>query len=358
MLASSNDTESFLATATTTGAAASADHGSRRKWGRMADRFASVGDRALARRQRVSGVTTRPHAANDLTTTPAAARRRVLGRVAVMAVLVVVLAGCDLLPIPGDGPLRYRDPVFDRVRARYDLVYGTAVDQQGSTVTLKADLYRPAGDDTSGRPLIIWIHGGGFSFGDKDDPEIVDQATHFARNGYVTASITYRLHPPGCDVPDAGCIQAINDARADAQAAVRFFRARADRYGIDPDRIAVAGTSAGAITALGVAYGSDPTDQSAAVRGAASLSGAVLFTDLVDPSDPKTLLFNDTVDDLVPYDWAKATVQAATDNGLRAYLITWDDHNHACYWCHRDQILELETNFFYRILDAGNAGGT
>ena len=128
------------------------------------------------------------------------------------------------------------------------------MNQQGQTVTLLADVYRPAGDTATGRPLIIWVHGGSFCCGNKTSPEIVDQATQFAHKGYVTASISYRLNPGGCSVPNEACVHAIFDARADAQSAVRFFRTNAATYGIDPDRIAIGGTSAGAITALGVAY--------------------------------------------------------------------------------------------------------
>ncbi len=200
-----------------------------------------------------------------------AARPRVrLLRIALVAVLVVVAAGCDILPIPGQGPLRYRDAIFTETTKTADIVYGTAVNHQGQTINLLADVYRPTGDSATGRPLIIWVHGGGFSGGNKTSPEIVDQATQFALKGYVTASISYRLRPGGCGVPSQ-CLPAILDARTDAQNAVRFFRTHAATYGIDPDRIAIGGTSAGAITALGVAYGSDA---SASVSGASSLSGA------------------------------------------------------------------------------------
>jgi predicted esterase len=282
-------------------------------------------------------------------------RMGTIRRVALVAVLLLVTSGCDLLPIPGEGPLRYRDVVINKITTTYDVAYGSAVDQQGQTVTLEADVYQPAEDTATQRPLIIWVHGGGFEFGSKIEPDMVDQATYFSRLGYVNASISYRLRVNGCAVPDAGCIQAINDARADAQAAVRFFRANAATFGIDPDRIAIGGTSAGAITALGVAYGS--VDAESSVRGASSLSGAVIFPNLIDPSDPDTLLFHDDTDPVVPYAWAKNTVNIAGQNGLKAYLITWENEfeMHACYWCHRQQILELETNFFYRVLDAGGA---
>jgi acetyl esterase/lipase len=288
---------------------------------------------------------------------------RTLRRLLLLGVLAVVVAGCDLEPIPGRGPLRYRDEIFSGTTTVENVAYGSAVNEQGQTQTLTLDVYRPAGDRVTKRPLIIWVHGGGFRGGNKTSPEIVDEATTFARKGYVTASISYRLSSTGCvgGGPLAQCIDAINDAREDAQAAVRFFRARASTYGVDPTRIAIGGSSAGAITALNVAYqpnnpgNSGNPGFSSAVGSAVSLSGAVIFTGEVGPGDAPALLFHGTADGLVPYAWAEDTVEAARADGLRAYLVTWQGGGHVPYSANRAQILSLTTNFLYRTLDAGHA---
>lgn len=284
-------------------------------------------------------------------------------RLLLLGVLVVVVAGCDLADIPGAGPLRYRDEIFGSTTRTDDIAYGSAVNEQGQTQTLTLDVYRPTGDRVTRRPLVIWVHGGGFRAGDKRSPEIVDEATAFARKGYVTASISYRLSSTGCvgGGPVAQCIAAIDDAREDAQAAVRFFRARAGTYGVDPTRIAIGGTSAGAITALGVGYRPDapgnsgnpgfPSDVAAAV----SLSGAVIFTGEVGPGDAAALLFHGTEDGLVPHAWAEDTVEAARADDLPAYLISWQGGGHVPYAEHRLEILALTTNFLYRTLDAAHA---
>jgi acetyl esterase/lipase len=284
-------------------------------------------------------------------------------RLVLLGVVAVVAAGCDLADIPGDGPLRYRDEIFANTNKTADITYGSAVDQRGQTVTLKLDVYRPTGDTVTKRPLVVWVHGGSFKSGDKTSPELVDEATTFAKKGYVTASINYRLAPNGCTsaAPVAECVTAINQAREDAQAAVRFFRAHAATYGVDPFRIAIGGSSAGAITALNVGYQPDHPGNSgnpgfsSAVGGALSLSGAVILTGEVGPGDAPALLFHGTEDPLVPYQWAKDTVDAAHDDGLRAYLVTWEGAGHVPYTAHRDEILHLSTNFVYRTLDAGNA---
>jgi acetyl esterase/lipase len=87
-------------------------------------------------------------------------------------------------------------------------------------------------------PAIVAIHGGGFSAGDRASytPLILRLAQH----GYVAASIDYRL-APGSQFPAA---------LQDAKTAVRFLRANAAKYSVDPERIAALGDSAGATLAL------------------------------------------------------------------------------------------------------------
>lgn len=282
---------------------------------------------------------------------------------ALAACLVIVATGCDLrlLVPPGDAPLRYRDPVFAAVTKTSDVTYGSAVDQQGNTVTLKLDVYRPTGDTITNRPAVVWVHGGGFSSGNKTSPELVDEATTFAKKGYVNVSINYRLSA-GCSAsaPTASCVQAIIDAMHDAQAAVRFLRATAATYGVDANRIAVAGTSAGAITALDV--GANPNDPgtsgnpgySSAARAAVSLSGAKILG-REDAGDAAILLFHGTADTLVPYQWALNTLNEAKAAGLQAELTTWQGAGHVPYLQHRTEILDQTTNFLYWELDLTHA---
>jgi acetyl esterase/lipase len=288
---------------------------------------------------------------------------RSVRRLLLLAVFALVAAGCDLADIPGQGPLRYRDQIFTGTNKTADVTYGSAVDQTGQSVTLKLDVYRPAGDTVTKRPVIIWVHGGSFRAGSKTSPEIVDEATTFAKKGYVTASIAYRLSPTGCggSAPVAQCVDAINDAREDAQAAVRFFRRRATTYGVDPTRIAIGGTSAGAITALNVGYspenpgpgGRRGVDSS--VRAVQSLSGAQLASGPINAGDAPALLFHGTADVVVPYAWAESTVQLAQDAGLIAVLRSWEGDGHVPYVQHRTQILTETRNFFYSQMDLANA---
>ena len=273
-----------------------------------------------------------------------------------VAVLVVVAAGCEWPSIfpPGDAPVRYRDPIFNGVPVKKNVTYGSAVNLSGETITLQLDVYEPASDKVTSRPAIVWVHGGSFTSGSKTSPELVDEATTFAKLGFVNVSIDYRLESPGCSGSASNCGQAIQEALADAQTAVRFIRANALTYGIDPNRIAIGGSSAGGITALNVGYAS-AEDPFAGVRAAQSISGAKLSGSAVSAGDAAALDFHCTTDRLVPYQLAVNTINAAKAQGLDAFLESWNGTCHVPYGEHRQQILDQTRNFLWWEMDLAHA---
>jgi acetyl esterase/lipase len=94
----------------------------------------------------------------------------------------------------------------------------------------RLDVYVPPGDGPF--PLVIWVHGGGWQNGSKAGG---GPAVRLLNNGYATASINYRLSG-----------QATFPAQIeDCKAAVRFLRANAKQYKLNPDRFGVWGSSAG-----------------------------------------------------------------------------------------------------------------
>jgi carboxylesterase type B len=289
-------------------------------------------------------------------------RRGRLAPLALAAALALVATGCELhLATPsGTAPLRYRDAVFSEVEITKDLTYGKATDLYDVEQSLELDLYQPKGDTLAKRPAIVWVHGGGFKNGTKTSVELVDEATTFAKAGYVNVSIEYRLSKGGCAPFTSECIDAIRMAKEDAQAAVRWLRANAATYRIDTDRIAIGGTSAGAITAYNVAYGSDAVGSSgnpgysSKVRAAVSLSGAAITTS-PQKGEPPTLDFHGTADDLVPYSWVQNTVKDAKAARLVAEQTVWDGDGHVPYAKHRTQILTETANFLWWTLDLPHA---
>jgi acetyl esterase/lipase len=275
--------------------------------------------------------------------------------VALVLLFAVLTAGCwPYVAPPGTAPVRYRDAVFSAVTTTSNITYGSAVNQENQTVALLLDEYAPTGDTNTKRPAIVWVHGGSFCCGDKTSPEIVDEATTMAEEGYVNFSINYRLEPGGCSAsgPTALCVQAIVEAYTDAQNAVRWVRANAAKYGVDPTRIAIGGSSAGAITALNVGF--DSSDPTATVQGVVSLSGAKLLGS-AGPGDAPALLFHGTADTVVPYQWAVNTYNELQAAHIPSWLISYSGDGHVPYVQHRSDILTKTTNFLYWDLNLQNA---
>jgi acetyl esterase/lipase len=281
-------------------------------------------------------------------------RRRLL---VVIVMVALVATGCVGFPT-GPGPLRYRDQIFSAVTKTADLPYATPTNRQtGQPITVYADVYTPTGDTVTRRPAVIWVHGGAFTTGTRTSSEIVDEATTFARKGYVSVAISYRLSPTGCWTagPTAECLAAIADAQTDAQTAVRWLRANAATYGVDTTRIAIGGSSAGAITALNVGYTGDTPASgplpgySSRVQASVALSGAS-FSAGMSAGDPPSLLLHGTNDYLVPYQWAEETVNEARADGLVSWLVTFPGAGHVPYTEDRTQILDATTNFLYSEL--------
>jgi len=143
----------------------------------------------------------------------------------------------------------------------------------------KLDLYLPTGPDRSDRPAVVFIHGGGFTGGDKAEYRSASVSADLARAGYVVVSCNYVLGPK---TKEGVWPQNIADCRQ----AVRWVRGHAKELGVNPDRIAVAGGSAGGYLALMVGLSDDKTGPggdpkatvSAKVAAVIDLYGVVNFS--------------------------------------------------------------------------------
>jgi acetyl esterase/lipase len=111
----------------------------------------------------------------------------------------------------------------------------------------KLDIYLPLDHWTRPRPVVLYIHGGGWTQGDKAWGVEKPSCEALVRSGYAVVCINYQLNRPGdCD--------AFPQNIFDCKSALRFIRKEAAGYGFDPERVAVAGGSAGGHLALLLAY--------------------------------------------------------------------------------------------------------
>lgn len=226
-------------------------------------------------------------------------------------------------------------------------------------VTLEMDIYKPAGSPDTPRPLLLMMHGGSFFIGNKAEPGQAGWCRYFASLGYVAVSIDYRL---GFHALKKEFRQAEARALEDADAALEYLFGREDLR-IDPDRVFVAGTSAGAMTALSLAF--RPAAKDYRIRAVVNLWGSVHDLSVLENAAIPILSFQSENDPVMPYDcgyplgWAgrllsdrmfgtHAIYEKALSIGLKA-------EHHPCpearHRLHLDDALE-STPRFYEIRDA------
>ncbi len=268
-------------------------------------------------------------------------------------------------------------------------------------IPLMLDLYVPLDGGNLQHPLVLFIHGGAFYVGDKSDEAIALWCRHFARMGYVAASMNYRM---GFKPSHNEIHREIYMATQDAHAAMRYLLSADSSHLINPSQLFVAGTSAGAITALNMAYmtNSDRPKYSYRprrrfkdlgnletsgndykkvfqFRAVANMWGAVENVNIMQGSNTHIISFHGDEDNIVPYeqgypfnelgDWlgkrlfgvmygSAALTRQAELQGLRHRLITLPGADHAPHLDEERKIIpgihrmiqDSISDFFYHTL--------
>jgi len=230
---------------------------------------------------------------------------------------------------------RYLDTTsFSGIDSFSDIIYTTTAG--GGVDTELMDIYQPTGDTACLRHLIIWMHGGAFVSGTKNDGDMTFLCHHFARRGYVCASINYRLASSIIDLYDSTQIfKYAMYASSDFKAAIRYFykdASQTNHWNIDTNSIFIGGSSAGGIAADfiatldtlsqiapvfwpivdsigGLVGNSGNAGYSSAFIGVASLAGAVNTADWIKAGDPPTVMCQGTADGTIPYYCGQALAQ-------------------------------------------------
>lgn len=191
---------------------------------------------------------------------------------------------------------------------------------QRDTCDLFMDVYEPAaGSQTSiggvEKPAVIFMFGGGFIRGTRDDESYNPWFKMMSENGYRVISIDYRLGLKGSDKVGVAQVnvldKAIHMAVEDLFSATNFIIENADQFGVDPSNIVISGSSAGAISVMQAEYEiANKTSWASVLPEGFNYAGVMSFSGAILSREGKvgyktvpcpTLMFHGTSDELVPY---------------------------------------------------------
>ena len=229
----------------------------------------------------------------------------------------------------------------------------------------KLDLAAPVSKSDNPRPAIVFVHGGGWVRGDKRTAAFVGHMLDYAANGYVTINVNYRL-----DRSKRPCVE-------DVKCAVRWLRAHAREYNVDPDRIGAYGNSAGAhlVAMLGLSHGEQrlevgPWQESSSavqavaasatptrpnVRGGTDADRALIAPmTYVSADAPPFLLFHEVSDRVVNVSNSDDLVAALRAAGAEdvTYKRYTDDSGHGVFRANIEETGPEMARFFERVLGA------
>lgn len=155
----------------------------------------------------------------------------------------VTVTACGTAGRTGDNPVdKVLASELKTITVTKDIRY-----REGDSGAWKLDLAMPANFGSELRPALVIVHGGGWRGGSKSVDVYQKMMVDYAQQGYVTVNIDYRLIG---EAEFPACIE-------DVKTAVRWLRAHADEYQVDPDRIGAYGHSAGAHLAMMLAMAPD-----------------------------------------------------------------------------------------------------
>ncbi len=181
---------------------------------------------------------------------------------------------------------------------------------------LDLDLYLPEiQDPTKKLPVVLYVHGGGFSGGSRIDPLISKMAVEMNTAGYAFVSMSYRLLMKGksfgCDQPAHQKIMVFQQSMIDVRRATAYLMTQQNEFNLDMSKVILAGSSAGAEAVLHTAYWPAANLPAEALvlpvdfkyAGIISMAGALIDPTMITAENAlPSLFFHGTCDALVPFD--------------------------------------------------------
>jgi len=262
-------------------------------------------------------------------------------------------------------------------------VFQTFTYFSNDSLSLDLDVLLPDQQTEGGNPLVIYVHGGGFSQGERDAGHKL--AIYLAERGIACASISYTLYMEnqsfGCDGILSEKVKAIQIAASQLWLATAYLGKYSNQFNIDTSQIFIAGSSAGAETVLHAAHWDraqmqlfeqalSPEFQYAGIIAGA---GAIMDLNLITSGNMiPTMLFHGDADDLVPYGIAahhycppdspgwlmlfgsRAIAQHLQELGESCQLTSFLGGDHSCAGAYFYQDQEPVAAFIDRVLAREN----
>lgn len=240
---------------------------------------------------------------------------------------------------PKENTESYSEKIFENILIEQDIVYAVKKDYSQAETRLKLDIYRPEGDTDIKRTVILWLHGGGMYTGSKSESRepAAALAEDFARKGYISVSVDYRLNPEW--EATSAFNETIRNAAEDVASAVQWVRENAESYGMDEDRIVLAGYSSGAEIVDNFYFSNylcdEKTVDKSGIKAVVSISGNRLFFDKAACSgdeNTKCLILHGEADEINPLSDAKTF---SAQLGEQGELRTMAENGH--FWLESDE---------------------
>lgn len=216
---------------------------------------------------------------------------------------------------------RYLEKITDNVKVTCALKFATmpGYDAAHTETELFLDVYEPANDSETNRKAVLFVHGGGFLHGTRDQgyPPVI--CKFLAERGYVCFSIDYRLYPSAKERPSR--LEAATQTANDVELARKWILERAQEFMIDPNWLAVGGGSAGGLASIQACklY----SEYSALL----CLWGARIEA-LSDDKFPPTIFVHGTADELVPFENCKEFYNGFCKAGIPCRFVVLEGAPH------------------------------
>jgi len=215
---------------------------------------------------------------------------------------------------------RYLEEITDEVKVTPGFIYAVLPghDAEHTETPLMLDVYEPANDTEKRRHAVLFVHGGGFVTGTRDQgyPPVI--CTLLAKHGYVCFSIDYRLYPSGKE--RGTYYEAAPKVAKELDLARKWILERTEQFGIDPAKLAISGGSAGGMASI----------EACKIYNYSAFACLWGTHKGSSPSEdfPPTILIHGTADQLVDYEHCEKFYAQMMEKKLICQLVTLKDAPH------------------------------